>query len=189
MATEDSSMGGRKCEYCGDELSENALYCPNCMVPIARPARPRRPSNLTLCLSAALVFGLPCVWAISGEVKTKPVAPATVQAASKPKATAPDAAALLISRCGPADQDVSTANNDPRPPIPFRVLTYDEQHLRFAFVPGGGAQIGDPPPYRWALSGILDMSNNERITAEQAAQRMSCVDPTALASAAATPAP
>jgi hypothetical protein len=177
-----------KCKYCDNDLGEHALYCPHCLVPVAQPPRPRRPSNLTLCLGAALIFGLPCVWAISGEVKTRPAAPVTVQAAAKPTAAAPNQVESLIARCGPPDQDVSTAYNDPRPPIPFRVLTYGAQHLQFAFIPGGGTHMGDPPPYRWVLSGVLDTSSNQRITAAQAAERMSCADLSA-GSASSTSAP
>jgi len=102
-----------------------------------------------------------------------------------PAPRAVDQAKALIQSCGAPDRDMSTANNDPRPPIPFRVLSYNSQHLQFAFVPGGGAQIGDPPPYRWALSGILDLTTNQRISLQAATERMSCAAPlVALAGAA-----
>lgn len=102
---------------------------------------------------------------------------AVVHAAAVPEAPAVDQAQALIRSCGVPDRDISTANNDPRPPIPFRLLDYNNQHLRFAFVPGGGAKIGDPPPYRWALSGILDSSTNQRVSLQEAADRMGCIAP------------
>jgi hypothetical protein len=169
----------QNCRYCGSELGENALYCSKCLVPIAQPKRQRRPGTLSLFLGVSLIFGSPCAWVIAGQIRShlakEPVSQTIVHAASLSKTQAVDQAQALIDRCGAPDQDMSTANNDPRPPIPFRVLDYQNEHFRFAFVPGAGAKIGDPPPYIWALSGILDTTDNQRITPAQAAQRMSCV--------------
>lgn len=170
-------MPGGKCQYCGADLSENAIYCKHCLVPVVRPTPKRRPSNFTLCLSVAMIFGLPCVWAITGQVKANALATTTVQAAAKPAVPVSDPVQMLISSCGKPDQDMSTADNDPPPPIPFRVLTYAAAHLQFDFVPGPGSQMGDPSPHQWLLSGILDTSTNQQIGLADAAQRMSCVDP------------
>jgi hypothetical protein len=179
----------KKCRYCGSELGENALYCSKCLVPIALPQRQRRPSTLSLFLGVSLIFGSPCAWVIAGQIRShlakEPVSQTIVHAASLSVTKAVDEAQALINRCGPPDEDISTANNDPRPPIPFRVLDYKTEHLRFAFVPGAGAKIGDPPPYIWALSGILDTTENQRITPAEAAQRMSCVAPSGATTAPA----
>jgi hypothetical protein len=176
-----SKNGAAHCSYCGEKLGENALYCQKCLVPIAQTSRRRRPGTASLLLGVSLAFGGPCVWAISTQFRNEflkdSISPSTVHAASAPAPRAVNQAKALIESCGDPDSDVSTANNDPRPPIPFRVLTYNSQHLQFAFVPGGGAQIGDPPPYQWALSGILDSTTNQRINPQQAAQRMSCAAP------------
>lgn len=172
------SEAAKKCLYCDGEIGPNALYCPNCMVPIAQLPRRRHPGTLSLFLCVSLLFGSPCAWVIAGQLRSrieKDVrARATVHAASIHTAKADNQAKALIRQCGPPDRDVSTAYSDPRPPIPFRVLTYSNQHLQFDFVPGGGAQIGDPPPYVWALSGILDTTTNQRITLGQATERMDC---------------
>jgi hypothetical protein len=180
----------QKCRYCGSELGENSLYCSKCLVPVALPRRQRRPSTLSLFLGVSLIFGSPCAWVIAGQIRShlakEPVSQTIVHAASLSATKAVDEAQALISRCGPPDEDMSTANNDPRPPIPFRVLDYKTEHLRFAFVPGAGAKIGDPPPYIWALSGILDTTDNQRITPAEAAQRMACVTPSGTTTAAAT---
>ena len=169
----------QRCSYCDSELGSNALYCQKCLVPIALPPRRRRPGTLSLFLGVSLIFGSPCAWVIAGQIRShlakEPISQtAVVHAASLHASKAVDQAQALIQRCGPPDKDMSTANNDPRPPIPFRVLDYTNEHLRFAFVPGGGAKIGDPPPYIWTLSGILDTSTNQRITLAQAAEVMSC---------------
>ena len=181
----------KRCRFCDSEIGENALYCQKCLVPIALPQRRRRPGTVSLFLGVSLIFGSPCAWVIAGQLRShlakEPVAQTIVHAASLPAAPAVDQAQALIRRCGPPNGDMSTANNDPRPPIPFRVLDYKNEHLRFAFVPGAGAKIGDPPPYIWSLSGILDTSTNERITPEQAAQRMSCVAPSGTTTANAAP--
>jgi hypothetical protein len=182
------------CCYCGSELSANALYCKKCLVPIAQPARHRRPGTLSLILGVSLIFGGPSAWVIAGQFHGQflraPLSRTTVHAASILSPVVVDQAVALIRSCGAPDRDVSTANNDPRPPIPFRVLDYNDQHLQFAFVPGGGAKIGDPPPYRWSLSGVLDSTTNQRISIQQAADRMNCAAPlVALANAAASAAP
>lgn len=169
------------CLYCGSDVSENALYCRKCMVPIPQPPRRRRPGTLSLLLGVSLLFGSPCAWVIAGQVRSKigkeVHAQGTVHAASLHKKRAVNQAVALIRQCGQPNRDVSTAYNNPRPPIPFRVLSYKSQHLEFAFVPGGGAKIGDPPPYVWKLSGILDTTTNQRITAAQAVEQMACVAP------------
>lgn len=183
----------QRCHYCDSELGANDLYCQKCLVPVALPPRRRRPGTLSLFLGVSLIFGSPCAWVIAGQIRSdlakEPPAQTIVHAASVPATRAVNQAQALISRCGPPDQDISTANNDPRPPIPFRVLDYKSAHLRFAFVPGAGAKIGDPPPYIWALSGILDTTTNKRITRAQAAQRMACVAPGGSATADAAPNP
>jgi hypothetical protein len=183
----------QRCRYCDSELGANALYCAKCLVPVALPARRRRPGTLSLFLGVSLIFGSPCAWVIAGQIRSdlakEPAAQTIVHAATVPATRAVNQAKALIRRCGPPDQDVSTANNDPRPPIPFRVLDYKSAHLRFAFVPGAGAKIGDPPPYIWALSGILDTTDNQRITLAQAAERMACVAPGGSATADAAPDP
>ena len=169
------------CRFCGSEIGANALYCPNCLVPVATPPQRRRPGTLTLFLSVSLLFGSPCVWVLAGQFRTSwvkaAVSPPAVHAASPPAPRVVDQAVALIRSCGAPDSDVSTAYNNPRPPIPFRIVDYKSAHLEFGFVPGAGAQIGDPPPYTWALSGIMDTTTHQRLTPEQAAERMSCAAP------------
>ena len=63
-------------------------------------------------------------------------------------------AELLIARCGAPSKDDSTAYDNPRPPIPSRIIEYKSQNVRFMFIPGGDAKFGDAPPYRWKLIGI-----------------------------------
>lgn len=173
-------------------LGENALYCPKCLVPIALPLRRRHPSTAALFLSVSLIFGSPCAWVIAGQLRGRiGKAGATggvVHAASAREAAAVDQAATLIANCGAPDRDFSTADSDPRPPIPFRVLDYGAAHLQYDFVPGGGAKIGDPPPYVWALSGILDTTTNQRVPLAEAGARMTCAA-AALHSAAEAPGP
>lgn len=194
MSDRMSAVGNAmtQCLYCNGEIGPNALYCPNCLVPIAQPPRRRRPGTLSLCLGVSLLFGSPCAWVIAGQYRNqigKAVrSAAVVHAASIHTVKAVNQAESLLRQCGPPDNDVSTAYNDPRPPIPFRVISYDSEHLKFAFVPGGGAKIGDPPPYVWTLSGILDTTTNQRIPLAQAAARLGCAE-SALAPGGVTPSP
>lgn len=181
MSVVSKSSKKRSCSYCGLELSANALYCPKCLVPNAPPSPRRRPGTLPLLLGVSLIFGSPCAWVISGQVRSRilqaSLSQTVVHAASVPAPRAVDQAAALIQACGTPSRDISTAYNNPRPPIPFRVLDYNGSHLQFAFVPGGGAKIGDPPPYQWRLSGVLDSTTNQRVSLQEAANRMSCAAP------------
>jgi hypothetical protein len=83
-------------------------------------------------------------------------------------------AELLIHRCGQPDLDVSTEDDRPRPTTATRMLTYRKTHLRFAFLPGGGARAGDPPPYKWKLLGVQQSRTNAVVSLMTALTKMPC---------------
>jgi hypothetical protein len=88
-------------------------------------------------------------------------------------------AQLLIAHCGTPSGDGSSEYEDPRPPIPSRVIEYDSHKLRFVFLPGGDIKLGDPPPYQWKLIGITDMtaadpSQATVVSVPEAVERMPC---------------
>jgi hypothetical protein len=98
---------------------------------------------------------------------------------SAPGVGATNDAEILISRCGQPSKDDSTDYDNPRPPIPTRIVEYKNQRLRFMFIPGGGAQLGDPPPYHWKLVGVTDMTAKDPskarvVSASEAVRRMPC---------------
>jgi hypothetical protein len=74
-------------------------------------------------------------------------------------------AELLLFRCGKPDNDESTESDVPRPPIVTRFITYKKAHLKFAYMPGGESKVGDPPPYKWKLIGLIDTKNNQAVIA------------------------
>lgn len=74
-------------------------------------------------------------------------------------------AELLISRCGYPSRDDSTDYDTPRPAIPTRMMTYNKAHLKFVYIPGGGATINDPPPYKWKFAGLMDTKTNKPVDA------------------------
>ncbi len=76
-------------------------------------------------------------------------------------------AELLIQRCGTPDSDTSTENDNPRPLVPTRLITYKRARLMFAYAPGGGAKAGSPPPYKWELIGIKDTKTDKAIAEGQ----------------------
>jgi hypothetical protein len=77
-----------------------------------------------------------------------------------------------LSRCDPPESDVSTAYDNPRPPIVTRSLSYPSKAVRVVFVPKG-VSIGSPPPYaEWKLMGLTDPSSNQPIEADEALRRM-----------------
>lgn len=68
---------------------------------------------------------------------------------------------LLAFRCGRPDTDLDTSLDNPRPPIPSRLMTYRKAHLRFFYVPHD--QVDLPPPYHWKFMGIVDTSTHKAI--------------------------
>ncbi len=86
-------------------------------------------------------------------------------------------AELLVYRCGTPDEILDSSNDDPRPPIPARILTYRKAHLKFAYVPD--AAMGTPPPYHWKLFGVIDTRTNKAVSADDLQgtlqQRLPCV--------------
>ncbi len=110
-------------------------------------------ANRALCFAAFVVLG-----AIVGCDTSSNVTPA---------APVKNAAELLVDRCGKPDIDDSTAYDNPRPPIPSRLITYKKAHLMFGYIPGGDARIGDPPPYSWTLLGVSDTRTKKAIPAAQ----------------------
>ena len=82
-------------------------------------------------------------------------------------ATVTNDAELLVSRCGKPDKDDSTEYDKPRPLIPARLITYKKAHLMFAYIPGGGSRLGNPPPYAWKLMGITEIRTKKAIAPAQ----------------------
>lgn len=147
----------RQCE-CGNLVANNAKACPKC--------GHRFTSGLTKLL--ACFIGIVVAVAIFQMVIVQREIPARVR----------NDAERLIARCGHPTKDDSTEHDNPRPPIPSRVIEYAKQRLRFMFIPGDG-RVGDPPPYKWKLIGITDMSAKDpskaRVVApSEAASRMPC---------------
>jgi hypothetical protein len=146
----------KQCE-CGNQIANNARTCPKCS---------HRFTSGPVKLLAWLL-GILAVLFIIGMIS---------QRTEKPRP--PNDAELLIALCGQPTKDDSTEYDNPRPIIPSRTIEYEEQRLRFMFVPGNG-KIGDPPPYKWKLIGITDMAAKDPSKARvvmppEATSRMPC---------------
>ena len=77
----------------------------------------------------------------------------------------------IIAQYGKPDRIVSTEYDKPRPPLVTRLVEYEKEHVRFAFLPA--APVGSPPPYKsWYLLGIQDPRDNSVISQAEAARRM-----------------
>lgn len=91
---------------------------------------------------------------------------------------ATDQAGLILSQCGKPTRDASTAYEEPRPPVPSRVIEYADQKLRFLFAPAEGVNLDDPPPYPWQLIGVTDMASPDEkgpaVELTEAKVRMPC---------------
>ena len=91
---------------------------------------------------------------------------------------ATDQAELILSRCGKPSRDESTAYEQPRPPVPSRVIEYADQKLRFLLAPAEGVNLDGPPPYPWQLIGVTDVKGPDEkgraVELPEAKERMPC---------------
>lgn len=159
-----------RCNECGNAVSSSARVCPHC-------GKKLRMGAFGSVLVVAFFLGVVIV--VIGVFSQ-----ASKDTGNHPITTAQttptmDAADSLVAQCGKPSLDDSTANDDPRPPIPTRMIEYRAKKLRFIFVPGDGATMGSPPPYRWQLAGITDMTAKDPskarvVSHDDAAARMPC---------------
>ncbi len=164
----------RKCN-CGNDVANNARTCPKCGHRFTRgPVK-------FLAWFLGITVGLGVLGAIIGQMGESPSSSAVITD-TKGRPVSPGVtndAELLLARCGQPSTDDSTENDNPRPPIPSRIIEYKKQRLRFMFIPGGTAKLGDPPPYKWKLIGITDMTATDPSKARvvkpsEAVRRMPC---------------
>jgi hypothetical protein len=84
---------------------------------------------------------------------------------------------LLVYRCGQPDRDSDTSEDDPRPLIPSRILTYRNAHLDIMYIPHD--PVGQPPPYHWKFMGLADTRTHQAIDPSQLrptlARRLPCM--------------
>ncbi len=174
------------CPACGSKIDGVGKFCTNCgadtqarsspgTAPAQAPVKKKPIGLLNGCLIVLAVFvGLIILLAIIGPTDHNKSTEPTVS-----ESTASNDAALLLSRCGQPSSDDSTEYDNPRPPIPTRIIEYKQKKLRFMFIPGGGSKVGDPPPYQWKLVGITDMtaadpSKARVVNPAEAAVRIPC---------------
>jgi hypothetical protein len=165
----------KKCK-CGNDVARNAKFCPKC--------GNRFTSGFVkfVAWSMGICVGLPLLMIAIGQSQTSTVASSPVVTDSLGRAVpagVSNDADLLVARCGRPTSDDSTANDDPRPPIPSRTIEYRGKKLRFMFIPGGNIALGDPPPYQWKFVGVTDMtaadpSQARVLSPAEAVRRMPC---------------
>ena len=80
----------------------------------------------------------------------------TTARVSSPQVSGPqpqsDQGVWVKSTAGTPDEDYSSENEVPRPPIVARTITYNSKHVRVILmpeVPGKPNAMGTPPPYHW----------------------------------------
>lgn len=113
-------------------------------------------------ISGLLVAVLICI-AISGcELTPVPSVHNDTEGRPLPASVANDVE-LLVDRCGTSNVVLDRSVDNPRPPIPTRILTYRKAHLKVAYFPD--APMGSPPPYHWKLMGLIDTRTNEAVSA------------------------
>lgn len=77
----------------------------------------------------------------------------------------------IVAAYGTPDRDDSTDNDNPRPPIPTRIIEYWSENVRIIFYPD--VIFGDPPPYsRWKVIGYIDIATNTKMSATDATSRL-----------------
>jgi hypothetical protein len=169
------------CPSCGADTGDTARFCPKCGTGLG-VASPAPKKKRTLLKVVVVLFGLFILLAIIGSLGDNHTAPTADSQRNALPLGVTDDASLLVARCGQPSSDDSTAYDNPRPPIPSRTIEYRKQKLRFLFVPGFGATMGDSPPYRWKLVGTTDMTASDPSKARvvmpsEAVTRMPCWQP------------
>lgn len=125
--------------------------------------------NAIGAIAVILAVGYACkVCKPTSQSSARVEAPATV-AAPAPA----DDAELVIARCGTPAKDDSTANDNPRPPIPTLILDYPKAKLHVIFTPVG--KLDTPPPIRWRFLAFTDTKTDEPVHAVDAAKRLPCL--------------
>jgi hypothetical protein len=162
----------RKCA-CGNQVANNARTCPKC------GHRFTSGPVLFLAWFLGISIGLGLLAAILGQSNESSSNPITDSKGRAVPVGVSNDAELLIARCGQPSSDDSTDHDNPRPPIPSRIVEYKKQRLRFLFIPGGGSKLGDPPPYKWKFVGVTDMtaanpSKARVVNPSEAVRRMPC---------------
>lgn len=159
------------CSHCGAQVVGAGTFCAECGKSVAGApsstssfaATPMRSvSRKSIAIVLGIVFVLMMMAKSCGDTTT-PVA-----------VSAPDDATLMVSNCGAPDVDDSTANDNPRPPIPIRILEYKSLNVRFTFMPSGDTSVGAPPPYRWTYLAVQDTVTNQPLDVQIASKRMPC---------------
>jgi len=85
--------------------------------------------------------------------------------------TAHDDLSLFIANYGSPDEQDSTENDHPRPPIVTKWIVYRKEHVRATYLPD--ANFGDPPPYdRWKLIAFQDTRTNGVLRPTEVARRL-----------------
>ena len=169
------------CPECGTSIPAGQDQCPGCGLPVARAPRGGRSIHPSVKFLAWCFVALIITWFIFAMSKLAPTPSArTGSAGGALPASVTNDADLLVYRCGTPNKDDSTATDNPRPPIPTRLITYTQAHLMFAYYPGDEAKVGDPPPYNWKLLGIKDTRTNVAIRPEQLKDALSRRLPCAL---------
>jgi hypothetical protein len=120
-----------------------------------------------LKLLTCSVFGLGCLVLTGCDSTPSQPAPSTSgdSLGRQVPAWVTNDADLLLYRCGQPDKVLDTSEDDPRPLIPSRILTYRKAHLKIAYVPSDPAD--QPPPYHWKLMGLIDPRTNHAIDASE----------------------
>jgi hypothetical protein len=155
------------CSNCGAEASAASQLCSRCGKPLVAGVIPTvKKSSVGKKLGVTLTIGIGFLVLLA--IIGSNIGP------TDPNTAIRDDVERIISRCGKPDVDDSTANDDPRPLVPTRLLEYKEQSIRFSFIPGGNTTANDPPPYRWKILGIQDTVTDEPLDIAIAKRRMPC---------------
>jgi hypothetical protein len=77
----------------------------------------------------------------------------------------------IVEVYGKPDKDDSTAYDTPRPPLVARIIEYQPEGVRIAFIPI--AKVTEPPPYTgWTVIGYIDTKADTKMSKDEVAERL-----------------